>query len=123
MAKTTRVVLTCDLHGDDTDAVSTLTVTDGGTKYELDLCQLHLDELTSAGRRIRQRRKGRPSASKRRPAKKSPAKKSSRARKARRTRKAGDISAIRDWARANGYTVGDRGRIPAPVMDAYRASR
>ena len=29
MAKTTRVVLTCDLHGDDTDAVTTITVADG----------------------------------------------------------------------------------------------
>ncbi len=48
MAKTTRVVLTCDLHGDGTDAVSTLTILDGNTKYELDVCQQHLDELTSS---------------------------------------------------------------------------
>lgn len=27
---------------------------------------------------------------------------------------------IRQWARANGHTVADRGRIPATVVDAYR---
>ncbi|WOQ15581.1 histone-like nucleoid-structuring protein Lsr2 [Raineyella sp. W15-4] len=26
---------------------------------------------------------------------------------------------IRDWARANGYQVGDRGRIPAPIKKAW----
>lgn len=26
---------------------------------------------------------------------------------------------IREWARANGYAVGDRGRIPFAVMDAF----
>lgn len=29
------------------------------------------------------------------------------------------IGAIRDWARRNGYQVSDRGRIAAPVVDAY----
>lgn len=27
---------------------------------------------------------------------------------------------IRDWARANGYQVPDRGRIPANIIDAWR---
>ncbi len=26
---------------------------------------------------------------------------------------------VRDWARSNGYTVSDRGRIPAAVQDAF----
>ena len=46
MAKTTRVVLTCDLHGDGTDAVTTISIGDGTARYDLDVCQLHLDELT-----------------------------------------------------------------------------
>lgn len=33
-----------------------------------------------------------------------------------------DTRAIRDWARANGYNVSDRGRIPANVMQAYAAA-
>jgi hypothetical protein len=118
MAKTTRVVLTCDPHGDDTDAVATVTIRDGNAIYELDLCQQHLDDLISSARRVRQPRKKRPSSSKRRPAKKS-----SRPRRARRGRKALDTTAIREWARANGYTVGDRGRMPASIIDAYSASR
>ncbi len=31
-------------------------------------------------------------------------------------------AAIRDWARSNGRTVSDRGRIPAHVLDAFTAA-
>lgn len=30
-----------------------------------------------------------------------------------------DVAAIREWARANGFTVSDRGRISAEVREAY----
>ncbi|MGH3568751.1 MAG: AAA family ATPase [Pseudonocardia sp.] len=30
-----------------------------------------------------------------------------------------DLGAVRMWARANGHPVGDRGRIPAEILDAY----
>ncbi len=33
-----------------------------------------------------------------------------------------DLAAVREWARANGYTVSDRGRIPASVLEAYGAA-
>lgn len=33
-----------------------------------------------------------------------------------------DTSVVRAWAQQNGYTVSDRGRIPAEVIAAYRAS-
>ena len=33
-----------------------------------------------------------------------------------------DLGAIREWARANGHTVSDRGRIPATVVEAYNAA-
>jgi hypothetical protein len=119
MAKTTRVVLTCDLHGDDTDAVTTLTVSDGNTRYELDVCEPHLEELTRPARRIRSPRRG-AAKSTRRPAVKSTKK---RAARGGRPRRAVDTAAVREWARANGYTVGDRGRIPAPVLEAFRAAK
>ncbi|WP_324650398.1 Lsr2 family protein [Georgenia sp. H159] len=32
---------------------------------------------------------------------------------------AGDAAKIREWARENGYTVSERGRIPAEVTEAY----
>jgi len=30
--------------------------------------------------------------------------------------------AVRDWARTNGYSIADRGRIPLPVQAAYHAN-
>ncbi len=30
-----------------------------------------------------------------------------------------DLSAVREWARANGHAVSDRGRVPAAVLEAY----
>jgi hypothetical protein len=40
-----------------------------------------------------------------------------------RARKRGDAAVVRDWARANGYTVSDRGRIGADIVAAYEASK
>ncbi|SDO93501.1 Lsr2 protein [Microbacterium testaceum StLB037] len=33
-----------------------------------------------------------------------------------------DLGAVREWARANGHTVSDRGRVPATIIDAYTAA-
>ena len=33
-----------------------------------------------------------------------------------------DLGAIREWARANGHTVSDRGRVPVTVIDAYKTA-
>lgn len=33
-----------------------------------------------------------------------------------------DLNAIREWARANGHTVSDRGRVPGIIVDAYKAA-
>lgn len=34
-----------------------------------------------------------------------------------------DTAAVREWAQRNGYTVGDRGRIPAEIREAYAAAQ
>lgn len=34
-----------------------------------------------------------------------------------------DTSAVRAWARSNGYDVADRGRLPADLTDAYLAAQ
>ncbi|WP_428838670.1 histone-like nucleoid-structuring protein Lsr2 [Microbacterium testaceum] len=34
-----------------------------------------------------------------------------------------DLGAVREWARANGHTVSDRGRVPAAVLEAYSAAQ
>lgn len=46
---------------------------------------------------------------------------SSPARKRRRTGQQ-DYSAVREWAKSNGYQVSERGRVPASVLDAYEAA-
>jgi hypothetical protein len=33
-----------------------------------------------------------------------------------------ELQAIRDWARANGYEVADRGRIKADIVEAFEAA-
>jgi hypothetical protein len=33
-----------------------------------------------------------------------------------------DLSAIREWARSNGYQVSDRGRVSATIQAAYEAA-
>lgn len=33
-----------------------------------------------------------------------------------------DLAAVREWARANGHTVSDRGRVPGTVVEAYKAA-
>ena len=33
-----------------------------------------------------------------------------------------DYSAIRAWAKDNGYQVSERGRVPASIVDAYEAA-
>ncbi|MFC8303449.1 Lsr2 family protein [Specibacter sp. NPDC057265] len=35
----------------------------------------------------------------------------------------GDVAQIRAWARENGYTVHERGRIQAEIRDAYHAAQ
>jgi hypothetical protein len=121
MARTTRVVLTCDLHDDGTEAASTVLLVDGGVRAELDLCRAHIDELFGSGRKVRTT-KGAAAARRTRDGATSKAKAKSKASGARRaaSRPAGPSpSAIREWAAANGHTVRGRGRIPASVMHAY----
>lgn len=35
--------------------------------------------------------------------------------------RSGDLAAVREWAKANGHPVADRGRIPASVLAAYQS--
>jgi hypothetical protein len=82
-----------------------------GTSYEIDLNSVHVEELRqafepyiSAGRRAGASSSARAA--------------SPRKRQARNP----EVAAIRAWANANGYTLSERGRIPAPVVEAYNAA-
>ena len=108
MAQKVQVILVDDLDG----STATETVTFGldGVNYEIDLSDEHAAQLrddlsrwVGHGRRVG----GRSSA--------------------RKSRSSGsgnnDTAAIRAWARENGHTVNDRGRISAGVLSAYEAAQ
>jgi hypothetical protein len=109
----TVVTLTDDLDGGKAD--QTVTFAWDGVNYEIDLSkknaaafQRALKPYVDSARRV-QRRSTRGS---RRAA--------GTSRSARRGR--ADLEAIRTWARGNGFSVADRGRIPAAVLEAYNAA-
>ena len=109
MAQKVNIVLVDDL--DQSDAAETVLFGLDGTAYEIDLSEknaaglrdalapylAHARKAASGGRR------GRRTAAKSAPA---------------------SVSArdIREWARANGYEVPDRGRVAAEVRQAYEAA-
>jgi hypothetical protein len=107
MAKTTIVTLTDDLDGSKADR--TVAFTWNGASYEIDLSRKNatafektLAPYVDAARKVRGgSARGRSSA----------------------TRSRTDLSAVRAWAKANGYDVSERGRIAATVVEAYNASK
>lgn len=107
MAQKVQIILEDDLDG--SEATETISFGLDGTSYEIDLNDDNAAGLRDAlatyighGRKV-----------------------AGAARRGRRTAAAsGGVSpkAIREWARANGHTVPDRGRIPADVRSAYDAA-
>jgi hypothetical protein len=104
----TKTIVT--MRDDLTDQPADTTVSFGldGRDYEIDLTNENaeefremLDTYIHAGRKVggtrRRRRGGSPSAEV-------------------------DPKAVRAWAAAKGYEVSNRGRIPASVVEAYRAA-
>jgi Lsr2 len=109
MAKRVHVVLEDDLDGGP--AEETVSFAIDGQSYEIDLNSDNAASLRdSVARYIGHARKiGGGSAGRARPG---------RGRGPARVDRE-QIGAIRDWARRNGHQVSDRGRIAAPVVDAY----
>lgn len=105
MAQKNVVMLIDDLDGGDAD--ETVSFSLDGVSYEIDLNAENAAKLRDSfatwvghGRRVG----GRARSAGRRPA---------------RSGSGGNSTEIREWARANGYTVSDRGRIPAEVKAAF----
>ena len=116
MAQRVNVVLVDDIDGGD--AAETVSFALDGADYEIDLSDQHASELRDAlsvyvghGRRVGGRRKSTGGASR---------------RTSSGTGASGGDGAsaadIRAWARENGYTVPDRGRVSAEVREAYAAA-
>ncbi len=106
MAQRVEIILDDDIDGGPAD--ETVLFTLDGTKYEIDLSAKNAAALRDAlapfighARKVgggRGRRRG-----------------------PRAGRGGGDTAAIREWARANGFKISDRGRISAEIMAAYEA--
>ncbi|GAA1059804.1 histone-like nucleoid-structuring protein Lsr2 [Agromyces bracchium] len=106
MAKRVVETLIDDLDGSDADR--TLSFAFDGDQYSIDLSSANIDKFEAAlapyigagrktaGRGGATRRRGGAAAG------------------------GGDTKDAREWLRANGHQVSDRGRIPAPLMELYR---
>jgi len=86
-----------------------------GVAYEIDLSDSNAAALRSALA---------PYLSAGRSISSSRATSSSAAAAQRKRRRPGqqDYSAIRDWAKSNGFAVSERGRVPASVIEAFDAA-
>ena len=108
MAQRVEVKLIDDLDGGD--AAETVWFSLDGISSEIDLSDKHAqklrDEFAAWTGHARRSGTGARSASRRRSAASGAAKRT-------------DLGAVREWARANGHQVSDRGRISAEVQAAY----
>jgi len=108
MAKRITEVLIDDLDGSEIQPGegSTVQFSLGGVAYEIDLTHEHAAELSAALApyvQVARRRTVTPRA-------------------ATSTGKSVDLKAARAWLRSQGHQVSDRGRIPADLLETYRAS-
>lgn len=118
MATITTTTLVDDLDG--SEAVDTVAFALDGVAYEIDLNDENAEKLREAlagyvagARRVDGGRRG------------ARAKVAKSAKPARGSRTAPDreqTAAIREWARANGYEVSERGRLSANVLSAFEAA-
>ena len=110
MAKKTVIKVVDDLDGAELDEYETVKWSLDGKNYEFDTSPEHAEEFRnhvatyvaasrSASRAPQRRNAATPAA-----------------------RPAANTRVIRQWANENGFTVSDRGRIPADVIAAYEAA-
>ena len=107
MAQRVQIVLEDDVDGGE--AVETVTFGLDGVTYEIDLNDKNAAKLRDAmatwvGH-------GRPSSGRRGGVRRRPS--------SRPTGRRTDLTEVREWARKNGHTVSDRGRVSAVVQEAY----
>lgn len=98
---------------DGSEAVETVSFSFDGVHYETDLNAANATKLRTELEKWAQLAARKTPASRRRAARKTV---KTAKRPGLRGVPTGDI---RDWARQNGHKVADRGRIPAPVRQAY----
>ena len=98
MAREVQIFLKDDIDGSVADRNVTFAL--DGVEYEIDLSEA-LEPWTTSARRVR---------------------KSSKRNSQRRSNDGPSTNDVRNWARAQGHEVSDRGRIPTAIMAAYEAA-
>ncbi|GAA1347589.1 Lsr2 family protein [Arthrobacter koreensis] len=107
MAQKVKIILVDDLDGGSAD--ETVRFGLDGSQYEIDLSndnaknlRAALKQYVDAGRKTGGRT-GRPRGT--------------------GTSRSNEAAQIREWARSNGYTVSERGRVNSEIIEAYRAAQ
>jgi hypothetical protein len=115
MAQKVQVILVDDVDGGEAD--ETVSFALDGVSYEIDVSESNAQQLRDAlapwlghARRVG----GRSGGGRSRSSSASSAKSNGRSGAGR-----ADLSAVRSWARENGFQVSDRGRVSSEVMSAY----
>ncbi|MFB9907718.1 histone-like nucleoid-structuring protein Lsr2 [Allokutzneria oryzae] len=113
MAQRTIVQLIDDLDNTSSEDISRIEFSLDGVTYEIDLNESnaatlreHLTPFIEAARRIGGR-----------------ARSGTGRRGSGEGRSKEETKAIREWAKANGHEVSDRGRIPSTVIEAFQAAK
>lgn len=108
MAQKVSIILVDDIDG--SEAVETVSFGLDGSNYEIDLNEEHAAQLREAfAAYVGHARKVAASGGRR--------------ASSRRSSGSGvDTKAVREWARANGHEVSERGRVPASLVAAYEAA-
>lgn len=109
MAKKT--IITDDFDGSTPAETTYFSV--AGKDYAIDLNEEHRAELTDALAKVDELMKDYTDKAR-------PMGKSSTGTARRSSKSSQDSKAVRAWAQENGYEIGDRGRIPEDIQEAYR---
>lgn len=116
-----RVLLVCDLHDDDSPGAETVSFAIDGSSYEIDVCSRHASALRDAvAPYVGAGRRASGSAGGSSPAGGGPRR--GRAGRASTGQDRQRTQDIREWARAEGHQVSDRGRVPARLVELYEAA-
>jgi Lsr2 len=108
MAQQVSVMLLCDLHGADVEAVETISFGVGNSSYEIDVCAADAKELRSKLTPFIEHARRKTGSGARRPG--------------RRAADRAHTAEIRSWAKEQGHQISERGRIPASVVAEYEQS-
>ncbi len=120
MAQKIQVLMVDDIDG--SEGSETVTFGVDGVNYEIDLNEKHAGELRGALLKFAEHARKAATPAARRGGRGTAPKRGGRSSSKDSTTPEVDTNAIRDWARANGHQVKDRGRVPGNIVKEYQAA-